>query len=145
MVDQWKCLLGSTLHLCDILPIGTIYRKKTKLRNLFLWTSFACSSTRCDGYHDSPSRTTRPHTDTCGNHFFDDITGSLYAYHETKYSTKIPVSYPPRLPRSSWNIWGRCLGDRTRSIDNHTQLYPRIYHTVAHSSLCSSLICSRYL
>lgn len=145
MVYYRKYLTCGLLHLCDILSAHAIHNEKTRFKYLFFWTSFACSSTRCHGNHDSPSWTDCPHTDTGGNHFFDNIAGSLYACHETKYSTKIPVSHPPRLSRSPWNIWWRCLGDRTRSMYHHTQLYPRIYHTVAHSSLCSPLICSRYL
>jgi hypothetical protein len=74
----------------------------------------------------------------------DHITHSVFAYHETKYFTKIPLSPHSRLSRIAWNIRWRCLGNMTRTDSYRAQLYHRIHHTVAHTTLCSSLICCRY-
>lgn len=144
MVYHRQYLTRSILHVCDILSTRAIHDEKTRLKHLFFWTPFACSCARCHGNSDRLSRAPDTHGDDHGHHFFDDLSYSLHAYHEAKYLTKIPLSANSRLSRTSRNIWWRCVGYMTRTDCNYGQLYTSVHHTVAHSSLCSSLICSKY-
>ena len=145
MVDHRKSLARSTLHVFYILPSCTIYDAQTRFGHLFFWSPVTCSCNRYHGYIDCLPRTTHPHTQYRGNSISGHITYSLHTYYETKYLSKISLSPPPRLSRTPRNIWWRCLGNMTRTNCHHSQLYSRIHHTIAHSALCSSLICSRYL
>lgn len=144
MVYHREYLTRSTLYLCDILSTRAVYDAQTRLKSLFFWTSFTGS---CDGHHgdiDCLPRTPHSHTEYRRNSISDNITYSLFTCHETKYFTEIPLSRHPRMSRVAWNIWWRCLGNMTRTNSYRTQLYSRIHHTVAHTTLCSSLICCRY-
>lgn len=144
MVYHREYLTRSTLYLWDILSTRSVYNAQTRLKTLFFWTSFAGS---CDGHHgdiDCLPRTLHSHTEYRSNSISDNITHSLYTHNETRYFTEIPLSPPSRLSRVAWNIRWRCIGNMTRTNSYRAQLYRRLHHTVAHTPLCSSLICHRY-
>jgi len=144
MDDYRPCDACFSLCMCDILSTRTIHSRKTKYKNVLSLTSIACSWGLSYGYHDDTSTEYDPNHRTEFDNVLSYLKYPLHACHEDKMDNKKSLFDTHRLSIAPLDIRRRCLRRMTRTSYFDTHIYPCFYFDTSHTSLCCSVIYSKY-